>query len=239
MWKPFLYLCYFMTAFVPNRGLRERLRTHRLYDFRRKYDALRAAFPELNFRNTKIVKGGWNIGFIVDGKYVFKVRKDINRNPSPENITRESRLTHALAPFSPVRIPLVDIVDAGGYTFFRYEFIPGKNLNKFPLRTIRKNANAWGRTIAKFIYGIHNARPMGLDDLVTANGDGWNHNDICNNIIVNPKTMRIVGIIDWEYAKWGQLSHEFHVTTAYSQKMKKSGIGDVVRREYAKLEKNS
>ena len=89
-----------------------------------------------------------------------------------------------------------------------------------------------GKQLAEFINAMHNATPSEIDDLKTDNGDGWNHNDICNNIIINPKTMRIVGLIDWEYSGWGKLETEFENCIHFSQKMRESGIGKFIQAEY-------
>lgn len=240
MWKQFFMICDLLCSLIPSRKTRNKIRTERLYDWRRKYNALRRAFPELNFRHTKIIKGGWNIGFIVDKKYVFKIRKAFDKNTPTEKIMREKRITDAFADIvAPIKIPKIDVVNAGEYTFFKYDFIPGKNMNKLHLKTITKHHKDWGQQIGEFIYRMHNATPTGLDDIQkTHDGDGWNHNDICNNVIVDTKTMRIVGIIDWEYAGWGMLETEFMNTTIFSKKIQESGIGQEIRKTYHRLKKS-
>lgn len=230
----------FLTKFVPFRGLRENLRVVQLYNFRRKYNALKHAFPELNFRKTRLVKGGWNIGFIVDNKYVFKIRKLYDGQPPINKIIREKRITDAFAAISPFQIPKIDIIESDGFTFYRYNFIPGKNLNNFPVDVIAANGAKLGKQLAEFIFAVHNADPKEISDLKTSvPGDGWNHNDICNNIIVNPKTMDIVGLIDWEYSGYGTLDTEFENITRFSTAMKKSGIIlNVVTTYYTLRDKN-
>lgn len=239
MWMQFFRICDFFCRFIPNRRLRTYMRQVKLFDWHRKYHAIRRAFPDLNFRHTKMVKGGWNIGFIVDNKYVFKVRKKIDTSTPNEKIVREKRITDALRAFSPLEILQIEIIRIDDYTFYKYKFIRGRNLNYFNSTTISRHRNTLGRQIAEFIYQIHNARPAEIQDLRTGDGDGWNHNDICNNVIVNPKTMRIIGIIDWEYAGWGALENEFRNCTRFSKALKKSGIGDVIRTEYEKFVKES
>ena len=90
--------------------------------------------------------------------------------------------------------------------------------------------------MAEFINAMHNSDPEQIADLKDRPGDGWNHNDICNNVIVDKKTMKIVGIIDWEYSGWGMLSTEFENCTRFSAKVKNSGIGDIIQAEYAKMQ---
>ncbi len=225
MWKLFFEICYFACGLIPNRRIRDNLRIKKLFDWRRKYDALRKTFPELNFHKTRMIKGGWNIGFIVDNKYVFKIRKFFDSSIPADKINREKRITDAFQNISPILIPKIEIVQAGEYTFYKYDFIPGKNLNFYSKHVIEKHAWAWGKQLAEFIYAIHNSRPAEIEDLRGTNkGDGWNHNDICNNVIVDKKTMKIIGIIDWEYAGWGTLETEFNNTSAYSKKVHDSGM---------------
>lgn len=235
MWKLFFETLDFLCTFIPSRTTRNRIRKEKLYDWRKKYKALKKKYPDLNFYRTKMIKGGWNIGFIVDKRYVFKIRKAFDANIPIEKITREKRITDAFTNVSPLRIPKIEIIKAGKYTFFKYDFIPGKNLNKFSLRTIKKYKQTLGKQLADFIYAIHNHKASEIDDLRgNTFGDGWNHNDICNNIIVDKKSMKITGIIDWEYSNWDILENEFRNCVAFSKKMKKSGILTEIRQEYEK-----
>lgn len=236
MWQTFFRICDFLCSLIPIKQLRHRLRRDQLYDWRRKYDALRATFPELNFHHTKMIKGGWNIGFIIDKKYVFKIRKAFDKNTPTDKIMNEKRITDALRGVSPVLIPKIDIIHTDEYTFFKYDFIPGRNMNTYSLRQILKHKTLWGQQLGEFIYYIHNARPEQIDDMRGDRvGDGWNHNDICNNVIIDTKTQKIVALIDWEYSGWGTLETEMHNTTAFSKKIKESGIGDVIRTSYLNL----
>ncbi len=237
MWKLFFETCDLLCCLIPGRARREKIRRVRLYDWRKKYNALRRAFPELNFRHTKMIKGGWNIGFIVDKKYVFKIRKFYDSSAPQTRIIREKRITDAFGAISPLRIPRIDIVEAGGYMFYKYDFIPGRNMNTFSRRTITKNAWRWGEQLAEFINAVHNARPAGIDDLRDRDGDGWNHNDICNNVIVDPKTMRIIGLIDWEYAGWGTLETEFNNCVRFSKKIEQSNILVAIQMFYHAMRK--
>jgi len=236
MWQTFFRFCNFLCGFIPSRTTRERIRHDYLYDWAKKYRALRAACPELRFRHVKLIKGGWNIGFIVDKKYVFKIRKKFSNDDAQiAKIMREKRITDAFANIAPVAIPHISIINAGEYTFYRYNFIPGCNMNTYSLTTMRKHVKTWGKQIAKFIYAMHNARPDEIDDLKDRDGDGWNQNDICNNVIINPKTMKIVGIIDWEYAGWGMLETEIKNCTLFSRKLRQTDMDKIIRNEYAKL----
>lgn len=232
MWKLYFEVYDFLVRFIPGAARRATIRRKELYDYRKKYNALKRALPQVNFRHVRVIKGGWNIGFIVDNKYVCKIRKYYDKNTPVEKVMREKRITDAFAPIVPLRIPHIEIIKSDGYTFYKYDFIPGKNLNRFSLKTITENGWHWGKQLAEFIDAMHNADPAEISDLKSGDGDGWNHNDICNNIIVDKKTMDIVGLIDWEYSGWGTLETEFNNCTAFSKKMKESGIGTAIQLEY-------
>lgn len=237
MWRLYFEVYDFVVRFIPNRKLRENIRRKELYDYRKKFNALKSALGPKEFKHVRIIKGGWNIGFIVDNKYVCKIRKYYDKDIPVDKIMREKRITDAFGPIVPIRIPKIDIIETCGYTFYRYNFIPGKNLNQMPLRTIIKNGWRWGKQLAEFIDAMHNADPKEIKDLKSGDGDGWNHNDICNNIIVDKKSMDIVGLIDWEYSGWGALETEFHNCTAFSKKMHESGIGTAIQLEYHVMQK--
>ena len=237
MWKTFFEACDLLCGLIPNKKIRNKIREKRLFDWRNKYNALRHQFPELNFRWTRMIKGGWNIGFIVDNKYVFKIKKIYDSSTPIEKIMREKRITDAFQNISPLRIPKIEIVRAGKYIFYKYDFIPGKNMNLFSMRKIKKHARNWGQQLAEFINAVHNANVPEIDDLRgNMVGDGWNHNDICNNIIVDKKTMKIIGIIDWEYSRWGKLQTEFYNVTAFSSKIKKSEIKSAMIKHYKSIQ---
>lgn len=239
MWMQFFTVCDWLCNLIPGRVRRERTRATKLYDWRKKYNALRAAFPDMPFKHVKMIKGGWNIGFIVDRKYVFKIRKFFDEKMTPERVLREKRITDAFANISPLRIPKIEIIDTDGFTFYKYDFIPGKNLTTFSQRVINQNTWKWGRQIAEFINAVHNAHPTEIDDLRVSDGDGWNHNDICNNLIVDPKTMDIVGLIDWEYANWDVLDKEFRNTIRFSKKMQRSEINIAIQLSYYVMNKRN
>lgn len=232
MWRIYFEVFDFLAGFIPSKKLREYVRRVKLYDYRRKFNALQSAIPNGEFKNIRIIKGGWNIGFIVDNKYVCKIRKFFDKSVPVQKIIREKRITDAFQPIVSLQIPQIDIIESDGLTFYRYNFIPGINLNRLSRRTIVKHGWEWGKQLAEFIYAMHNHNAPEIKDLKDRDGDGWNHNDICNNIIVDQDTMKIVGIIDWEYAGWGMLDTEFENCTAFSKKMEKSGLGTAIQIHY-------
>ena len=110
MWRLFFEVCDFMVGFIPSKEKRERIRREKLYDYRKKYNALRKIIPEHEFKKVRVIKGGWNIGFIINKKYVCKIRKFLDANVPNEKIIREKRITDAFANILPVQIPKIDIL---------------------------------------------------------------------------------------------------------------------------------
>ena len=234
MWKIFFDFCYFWSFFIPNHQKRENFRVNTLFDYRHKLQVLRDVCPDIKIRRIRMIKGGWNIGFIINNKYVFKIRKKFEDSHIPK-IIKEKRMTDAFKDIVPLQIPHIDIITHDGYTFYKYEFIPGHNLNTFSLRTIIKHREIWAKQLAEFIFIMHKSNPKEIKDLITHDGDGWCHNDICNNTIVDTKTMKIVGMIDWEYSGWNYLETEFKNCTRYSSKLRKANMDELIRKEYKKL----
>ena len=238
MWKLFFDFCYFWSFFIPNRQWREDFRINKLFDYRRKLKALKTICSDIKFHSVKIIKGGWNIGFVINNKYVFKIRKKFSDSNIPR-IIKEKRMTDAFRDIVPLKIPKIDIISYDKYTFYRYEFISGHNLTTFSLHTILKHQEKWAKQLAKFICAMHHAFPKEIEDLITDKGDSWGHNDICNNTIVNPKTMDIIGMIDWEYSGWNYLETEFKNCTRFSKKLKQTNMKELIQQEYDKLQKQS
>lgn len=237
MWNIFFAICDMLCGLIPNSVLRERVRHDKLFDWRKKYNVLKKICPEARFYNVRMIKGGWNIGFIVKNKYVFKIRKFSDKNVDVTRILREKRITDAFRDISHVKIPNIKIFKYKEYDFFRYNFIRGINLNTCSFKTMKRYVDDWSKFIAKIIYTIHNARPETINDLIDADGDGWNHNDICNNIIIDKKTKKIIGLIDWEYSGWGTLETEIENCDMFSKKLKKLCFSKKIEQEYKKLVK--
>lgn len=216
----------------------DKFRREKLFDYRNKLSELKRARPDLKFNSVRMIKGGWNIGFIVDNSRVFKIRKFYDNENGEEKIIREKRITDAFEKISPIKIPKITITKTDKYVFYEYEYINGKNLNKMPLWKIRKHKESLAKQIAEFIYAIYNSNPVEINDLKDGVNGGWIHNDLCNNMIVNPRSMKIVGIIDWEYAKYDTIEKEFERIDKYSSKMKKSKLRKAVIKRHSRFTYN-
>jgi hypothetical protein len=92
-------------------------------------NALRMIIPKSEFKNVKLIKGGWNIGFIVNNNAVYKIRKHYDNGAHNDRIIREKRITDAFTKIVKLQIPKIEIIECDGYTFYKYNFIRGKNMN--------------------------------------------------------------------------------------------------------------
>lgn len=171
----------------------------------------------------------------VNNKWVFKF--PLRRDDSNELALREKRIVDALAPFSPVAIPDVEIYKYRGCVVRRYEYIQGSTLRGLPTHAVMQNMDKLASQVARFMYDIAMADPEQILDLKPAPDMqpgymcGWCQGDICDNFMVNPDTMDVIAFIDWEDAKFFDFSHLFHAE-------KRSPAREfmlAVEREYKKL----
>ena len=242
MWKPFFDFLWFVSYFIPFRGARTWFRLNKCYDYKNKLRAIRAATPELNWGKMRLAKGGGSLAFIV-GDTVFKVRKHHRHDNSHEKFEREKRITDAVAPVLPVAVPKIELITAGEYLFYKTRFIPGRVLVDLPLERIIANNDKIGKQIGQIIYALFNADLKTLRDMMPKDakerGLGMVHGDMCSNIIVNPDTMDVVGIIDWEYACYNSLWYEFYGIYRVRRKMRQTDIAPIAMWEYYRLRDTS
>ena len=225
MWKLFFDTLYFLSYFIPFPRTRRWFRDVKLFGYGAKKRALLTTCPDLAKQKMRLAKGGGSLAFII-GDTVFKVRKRHRLDNSTTKFMREKRITDAMRPFCPVALPHIDIVHAGEFTYYKTQFIPGSVLVDLPLEKIREHREKIGRQLGDIIYGIYNADMPQIDDFRTpnGNGEGWIHGDMCSNIIVNPDTMDVTGIIDWEYARYSTLRDEFIGLVRVRRKMRLTDI---------------
>lgn len=238
MWKPFFEFLWFISCFIPFRGMRTRFRLNTCFDYKNKLRAIRAVTPELDWKNMRLAKGGGSLAFIV-GNTVFKVRKHHRHDNSAEKFEREKRITDAVAPVLPVAVPKIELINAGDYLFYKTHFIPGRVLMDLPLKRIIAHNDKIGKQIGQIIYSLFNADLKSLHDMMPRDAKkrnlGMVHGDMCSNIIVNPDTMDVVGIIDWEYAYFNSLWYEFYGIYRVRRKMRKTDIAPIAMWEYYRL----
>ncbi len=223
----FLFL-EFISFFIPNKSIRRKFMMNNAFDFREKLNALKKTEKYLSFYSVKFISGGWNIGFIIDNKYVFKIRKKTNLKMDLTKIKNEKEITDIFKNSLSVEIPNIEIIKSDKeYKFIRYNYIIGKNLNTISESKIKKHKDTLSKQLANIIYEMHKVR-------VKTNKNIY-HNDLCNNIIVNPKTMKITGIIDWEYAGPGTDENEFKNLVLFKRKIRDANIKELTIKYYKKL----
>ncbi len=245
MWRSFFESMYLLSYLIPVPKWRRYFRRVKLFDYHNKLHALYKRFPNLRKKHMRLAKGGGSLAFIFDEKTVYKVRKYCDRDNSAERFMYEKRITDAIAPIVPVRVPHIDIITAGEFLFYKTEFIPGRVLIDLPLGQIRQHREKIGRQLGDTIYALFHAKLPELDDLrairaadvnTDPNDFGLTHGDMCSNIIVNPTTMDVTGIIDWEYANFTSLKREFIGIFRVRRKMRKTDIStEAMWQYYARL----
>ena len=111
-----------------------------------------------------------------------------------------------------------------------------------PFKKVYEYRRQIGAELGQIIYTMFNSKFPELDDLRPKTSDshdiGLTHGDMCSNILVNPKTMKITGIIDWEYARFGSLKREFFGIFRVRRKMRLTDIGPEAMWEYYRLRNN-
>ncbi|MBR2393598.1 MAG: hypothetical protein IKB05_03845 [Alphaproteobacteria bacterium] len=171
----------------------------------------------------------------VNDEYIYKF--PLRRDDSDILARREGRLVTALAPFSPIYVPPVELLDYNGRVVRKYEYISGKQFRKLPESYARAHMDEFATQIAHFMYEIGRANPDEIADLKPSVGAvpgyryGWTQGDIYDNFLIDMSTHKIIAMIDWEDCYFGdfeRLFHRRHVSIA-------SQFMDAVSREYDKL----
>lgn len=241
MWRIFFDFLHVISYAIPGKKNREWFRRDKCFDYYNKLNAIKNKYPELNWQKMRLAKGGGSLAFIVDDT-VFKVRKFHEKDNSQAKFEREKRITDAIAPVLPVQVPHIELINADKYLFYKSCFIPGRVLVDMPLKKILKHREKIGKQLAQMIFVLFNTQFEQLADMIPADADiedcGLVHGDMCSNIIVNPKTMDVVGVIDWEYAGFNSLKREFFGIFHVRRKMRLTDIGPIAMWEYRTLKRN-
>ena len=237
MWKLLFELSDRLFAIVPVKKWRKFLRTGLLFDYRRKLNALYTVCPDLKHKKMRLAKGGGSLVFII-GNDTFKVRKHNYETGKFERFYREKRITDAIRSVCTIEIPNIEFLEYDGFTFYKTARINGKLLINIPTRKIKKYQSQISKQLAEFIYKKSLALPSEIEDLRTkpvSRDCSWIHGDMCSNILVNPRDMKITGIIDWEWARYDNTSDEFIGLVRVRKKMRKIGLDKTVRIAYENI----
>jgi len=203
-------LANIISGFIPGRRNRHYVRA-RLKTPIRKYVRFVKTFSDSRHPDVRMVFGYRcaNFVLILDNKYVFKFPI---RNDGRAVSEREKRITDALRPISPIKIPKMEIFDCDGVAVRRYEYVAGVGYHALDEQTQIKYADKIAKQIAKFLFVVGGADPAAIRNLKPLRSmraemmRGWNICDMWENIILDPKTMNVRAVIDWEGAQFG----DFH-----------------------------
>lgn len=235
MWRMFFDFLYVISFLIPGKKNREWFRRDKCFDYHNKLNAIRNARPDMDWAHMRLAKGGGSLAFIVDNT-VFKVRKFHKNDNSEKKFTYEKKITDAVAPVLNVRVPQIELIQVGEYLFYKTTFIPGVVLLNLPMKRIMEHNEKIGRQIGQIMYTLFNTDFPQLKSIkpkdANKNDCGLTHGDMCSNIIVNPDTMDVVGIIDWEYARYDSLIREFFGIFRVRRKMRQTDIAAYAMREY-------
>ena len=171
----------------------------------------------------------------VNDKYIYKV--PLQRDNADDLAQREKRIIDALAPLSPIYVPSVTLLNYDGHIVRKYEFIPGVQFRKLSTDYANAHLEYFAAQIAEFMYNIGCANPHEIADLkpsqtaTPAYQYGWSQGDIYDNFLIDTKTNKIIAMIDWEDAFFGNFGHLFHRNRVSIA----SRFMDAVLKEYNKL----
>lgn len=192
-------------GFVPGKQRRKRARLRLNHPIVKEMAAFAKTFSTSKKPHLEYTYGFRCANFVVtvDKKWVFKFPL---RGDAHDVSTREKRITDALRPISPIKIPDMEIILWNNIYVRKYECISGVGFHSLTRNEQNVHATTIAKQLAACLYTIGMADPVEIRDLKPKKSDkpsimhGWNQNDLWDNFIINPKTFKIVGLIDWEDA---------------------------------------
>ncbi len=226
MWKLVFDIAYAFSFLIIPAKLRNRFREWTLFGYREKLDDLLATRPELKNKKMRMAKGGGCLAFIFDNKDVYRVRKRLAEATTVfPRLAREKRVTDALRPYCTVKIPQIEIIQGNTFIFYKTQFIPGVILANLPRCVLNKHSDKIAEQLAKFLKKLHTANPESISEYTDSDSDKhWTHTDLCSNILIDPKTFVITGVIDWEWAGWYKAGRDFGSLYSRRRKMRRTDI---------------
>ena len=226
MWKLLFDTAHVLSFVIIIPSWRRKFRDWTLFGYREKLDDLLKTCPKLCKKHMRLTKGGGSLAFIFDNQYVYRVRK--RRTEATEvfgRLEREKRITDALRKYCTVAIPDIEIIRGDKFVFYKTKFIPGVMLPSLSVKTLNAHSDKIANQLAIFLKKLHAADPESIADLKPKGKPGhWVHSDLCSNILINPKTFQITGIIDWEWTIWAHESLDFHSLYNRRRKMRRTEI---------------
>jgi len=150
----------------------------------------------------------------VNDKWVYKF--PLRRDNYRELARREQRIVRALRPYSDVLVPDVQLMEYKGMLVRKYPYVRGVSLRRAPRDVIMQNIDTLAVQVARFLYDIGHADPSEIRDLKPVPDArpgymcGWCQGDVCDNFMIDLKTMRVCAFIDWEDARFCDFSYMFN-----------------------------
>ena len=227
MWKLFFDTAYALSFLIVFPAARRRFRDWHLFGYREKLNDLLEKFPELRKKKMRLAKGGGCLAFIFNEQDVYRVRKRTAEATTVlPRLEREKRITDALRRYCPVAIPNIKIIKGKKFVFYKTQFIPGVIMANLPEKTLNAHADEIAEQLAKILKKLHSADPASLYDLKDKKYKNrrWCHTDLCSNVLIDKKTFKITGIIDWEWACWGEIVWDFRSLYQHRHKMRRTEI---------------
>ena len=194
-----------LCGFIPGRQRRKRIRARLTHPNVRQMIAFAKSFSDRQKPMVKFTYGFRcaNLVVTVDDKWVFKFPL---HGDAKDIAIREQRITNALRPISPIKIPDMNIIIWNNMYVRKYEFIAGIGFRALSREAQILHADTIAKQLGPCLHAIAQADPKEIADLKPRPTDkptimhGWNQNDLWDNFIMDPKTFKIVGLIDWEDA---------------------------------------
>lgn len=149
----------------------------------------------------------------VNNRWVYKF--PLRRENYRELAVREQRIVRALRPAMSIPTPDVKLIKYGDKIVRKYAFVGGATLRSAPQKLIMENLDVLAAQVARFLYDVACADPVEIRDLKptpdAAPGymRGWCQGDICDNFMIDLKTMKVTAFIDWEDASFCDMSRMF------------------------------
>ena len=237
-------LANLVCCLIPRKSLRDKVRTLLYYrpQVREYLRFVREYARRHNMKRCKMqIKVGWiccNLIVILNNKCVFKFPL---KSDGRELAAREKRITDALRPISPIKIPEMEIIPYKDIVVKKYEFARGTLFSELSPSDVAQHSQHLAQQIANFLYVLAKADPKELRDLKQKPNEapkflyGWNHGDIWQNFMVDPKTFDITYFIDWESANFGSLYPCLYSADYHWVRFDYRGLAIYIMAEYAKL----
>lgn len=181
-------------------------------------------------------KGCKNLIIVVNKKTCFKFPL---YNSNINIVDREKKITDYFSGVLQKKIPNIEIIKYGEIYVEKYDFIDGITVNCANLELVKRNILKIADQLADFLFIMTKHSPDKLKSFVPINSGspgflyGWGHMDIGGNFILNPKTMDVIGFIDWENAGYGDIMPDLVWATQYWCKLGLYQLGIEIVKKYA------